>query len=1099
MLKRADGSYSPRGLWDNIRANAGSGKQPTKEMLAQERKISKQYETGGNIESSCPPGYVYLNGNCVKSKDSWGRPASSKWYGFDAGAKIYKEGPKGKEQQKQEKRYEALYGPLEDKFFNALANLNEDPSSEFEYGLEKIMNVNHYRNIPPVDSVLTEMQQKLLNLKDSEIQKLIKQDWGDIGITNFNSYLPSNVSYKEGLKYFNHLKKLKKQGYTYRTGGQFPTPYSLPEDSFKQGGNNLHNSIYASSLAQYPAIYDVGGILGDPPVTPPPTNGIIDRYYYADGVNPDGTTMQTPEGFASSMPIYEPVKVTADAPLWLDLSREYETKNSRQAFIDEKKRKFLKNNKGLNSLYGVDMENFPEQVEKNFGADYDYRKNSYVAKKLGKEKGFNVRRRGEWVDNLTKGERNVIANSRFENKLQPSYWSRSLAGLQEFYGDTFAPIMSSRLPIPGLTKKEQKDIQNSSLGALEALSWWDLPGAYLANKINQAGVGTGGGYREAPGYFSGEKMAGVTDVHAMAMNPLNWALPYDVAAGANALKTLNDVRKFKNANQVRLLYDAEKSAQIGETAYSIVKGRGKKAMPVGEISGKKLPNGDFKTTNIQIAPEFQKQGIGTQAYEQLNKSLNPGNKIKSFQGFLRTAEEEAARQKTWEKLVKEGKAKKVDDTVYEMIPNKALEPEINWAKWNKDTPKYPELINEYNAIEKHTKNSGKWMQNFTIENGKVVWLDGKFPGTKEQFVQLQSSHARKAFPNGFDIVYRGDDVKTPGLIKKPERGFKSVFFANKDLAKRYGTGIDRLTFKPAEGISYDPRFITSNSKPNKGGVYEVAIPKDVKTIHLDAQGRHWNELQDETLYNKIMEVNENVMDKRDKSHKLSKFDKLINSIFGKKTMVEEPHIFSTDDIGKLMDNSDYQRAIITNVHDGGPGTVTLNKHVPGYYAKSLRGNVGFFDMTNPDIYKSVLPYIGVGGIGAGAMYQKGNLQNYKNGGKINVVAGGEKHRVYVKQSPTGMGEGIQGHVMVNHPTMDKGQWDTIDLTAKENAKTIAQGIAATKKWHRENPNTYKNGGGMSSHFYASNVPDNNISNKDLTYPENSYVYRLGGRLIKKFK
>ena len=39
MIKRADGSYSRRGLWDNIRANAGSGKRPTKEMLNQERKI----------------------------------------------------------------------------------------------------------------------------------------------------------------------------------------------------------------------------------------------------------------------------------------------------------------------------------------------------------------------------------------------------------------------------------------------------------------------------------------------------------------------------------------------------------------------------------------------------------------------------------------------------------------------------------------------------------------------------------------------------------------------------------------------------------------------------------------------------------------------------------------------------------------------------------------------------------------------------------------------------------------------------------------------------------------------------------------------------
>ena len=39
MIKRADGSTSRRGLWDNIRANKGSGKKPTAAMLKQERKI----------------------------------------------------------------------------------------------------------------------------------------------------------------------------------------------------------------------------------------------------------------------------------------------------------------------------------------------------------------------------------------------------------------------------------------------------------------------------------------------------------------------------------------------------------------------------------------------------------------------------------------------------------------------------------------------------------------------------------------------------------------------------------------------------------------------------------------------------------------------------------------------------------------------------------------------------------------------------------------------------------------------------------------------------------------------------------------------------
>lgn len=39
LIKRADGSSSKKGLWDNIRANKGSGKEPTKQMLAQEKKI----------------------------------------------------------------------------------------------------------------------------------------------------------------------------------------------------------------------------------------------------------------------------------------------------------------------------------------------------------------------------------------------------------------------------------------------------------------------------------------------------------------------------------------------------------------------------------------------------------------------------------------------------------------------------------------------------------------------------------------------------------------------------------------------------------------------------------------------------------------------------------------------------------------------------------------------------------------------------------------------------------------------------------------------------------------------------------------------------
>jgi hypothetical protein len=57
LIKRADGSYSKRGLWDNIRANIGSGKKPTKEMLEQEVKIRSKMQTGGVMESQPPANF----------------------------------------------------------------------------------------------------------------------------------------------------------------------------------------------------------------------------------------------------------------------------------------------------------------------------------------------------------------------------------------------------------------------------------------------------------------------------------------------------------------------------------------------------------------------------------------------------------------------------------------------------------------------------------------------------------------------------------------------------------------------------------------------------------------------------------------------------------------------------------------------------------------------------------------------------------------------------------------------------------------------------------------------------------------------------------
>ena len=81
MIKRADGSYSQRGMWDNIRANKGSGKKPTAEMLAQGRKI-KSAQKGLEVDKK---GNTFIDG-VIQSKDEWtGSPNYVNPIAFESG------------------------------------------------------------------------------------------------------------------------------------------------------------------------------------------------------------------------------------------------------------------------------------------------------------------------------------------------------------------------------------------------------------------------------------------------------------------------------------------------------------------------------------------------------------------------------------------------------------------------------------------------------------------------------------------------------------------------------------------------------------------------------------------------------------------------------------------------------------------------------------------------------------------------------------------------------------------------------------------------------------------------------------------------------
>lgn len=57
-----------------------------------------------------------------------------------------------------------------------------------------------------------------------------------------------------------------------------------------------------------------------------------------------------------------------------------------------------------------------------------------------------------------------------------------------------------------------------------------------------------------------------------------------------------------------------------------------------------------------------------------------------------------------------------------------------------------------------------------------------------------------------------------------------------------------------------------------------------------------------------------------------------------------------------------------------------------------------------------------------------------------IKAAGEKHTVKKNK---------KGEVIVDHAGK-KGKYDKINLTKKAGAKTISQGVKATKDWHKKN-------------------------------------------------
>ena len=268
------------------------------------------------------------------------------------------------------------------------------------------------------------------------------------------------------------------------------------------------------------------------------------------------------------------------------------------------------------------------------------------------------------------------------------------------------------------------------------------------------------------------------------------------------------------------------------------------------------------------------------------------------------------------------------------VPQPSFKSEIDWSKWNKEIPENKSLMEEYYTIEQTSKANGTWMKN----------PDGSaFQGTPEQFIQQNSQNFKKAFPNGALTTFRGGSSNNVmrGNLASDNPNIGSIFTGNKTSIHRYG---DRNRIITPEENSID------NGEP---GMMELLYNKKNNVLEFDAKNSNWDNIKKELLPD---------------NHKT------IKAIT--QTSRENPLITTTDDIARHLQDKDIDYATINNIIDGTPfSRETIFNHKPGNYLKSRWYNNGMFDMTNPNIYKAVVPTI----MGATALKTR---QQKKEGGEI---------------------------------------------------------------------------------------------------------------------
>jgi hypothetical protein len=487
-----------------------------------------------------------------------------------------------------------------------------------------------------------------------------------------------------------------------------------------------------------------------------------------------GELQKFPDG-GGVEPVYsgvgETVTITEKAPDWLKHKREYETANPYDKFFSEKKQEYIKKRpKNLTKLMGIGDNDIPESVINSIYNEYEYNRNNYVTKNLGKTKGFNPRKHDEWVNQLTDAEKKIISNSKYGENIQPSYWARSAAGFQEL-GNTLLPGKPFNFNIPGLTEKEQQDYRKDKWSALQTLAPLDIPGVVVANYLKNSN-------REQPNIFSGKPMANVTDLEAGLLNP---ALITGIGGMAKGLVSApNLIRQASKTlgTESGLLSNAYKynPKALKEAQEQMLV----RARPVGQ------------DPYINMAEQLKaKQAAGEQLTWYQRNLLNP-----------QTNPQMAAREKYFGQwfadnpsdldfYINPGTRNFADDAQIEIL--KTLMPKLEAAKYNvKNFEDAKSLSNLHDSEYILPKNMVQQIERYSVDD---------LPRLIEEYNQINKPHWLKGYKQGGSTDFWEDDLTDSEIQQLKAQGYEVEELEAIAVPNQYADYISSQGYKNTTGMN----------------------------------------------------------------------------------------------------------------------------------------------------------------------------------------------------------------------------------------------------------------------------------------------------------